>query len=127
MSRKDARRSAPAKRRKGTAPVQKLDQNYVDQARSLVMESWPEIIQGLISKSREGGYQHAKLLIDICGMLKERSHDGETKDEQQLCDVLLKSLQIYMTRGTEINENERVKSKNNQQISQDGYEKHTDK
>ena len=127
MQKKAARSPVPARRTKSDSQSKNADDNYVDIARSLVLKSWPQIVRGLISKSRKGGYQHTKLLMDLCGMLKTPSQAGVTKDQQQLCDVLLKSLQVYVKCDADGNQNERVESTINQQGSQDGYEKHTGK
>jgi hypothetical protein len=64
-------------------------------ARSMVLLSWVKIIQGLIQKAIHGGHLHTKLLLDICGIPIRTDRADNQKEKDNLCDVLLKGLEIY--------------------------------
>jgi hypothetical protein len=69
-------------------------EEYRELARSKVLAAWPKILQGLIKKAMGGGYQHTKLLLDLCELAaKVPQRSGETSSEQ-LCDALLNNLQL---------------------------------
>jgi hypothetical protein len=69
-----------------------MQEAYRDLTRSQVLAAWPKILQGLIEKAMGGGYQHTKLLLDLCELAsKEPQHDGGHSSEQ-LCDSLLNNL-----------------------------------
>lgn len=68
---------------------------YTDSARQLVFEAWPEIVQGLIKKAAEGGYQQAKLLLDVCHLIEPDGSLFEEERQRQLCDVLMEGLELF--------------------------------
>jgi hypothetical protein len=67
---------------------------YRELARSKVLAAWPQILQGLIQKAMEGGYQHTKLLLDLCELATKKPHDANQYAGEQLCDALLNNLQL---------------------------------
>jgi hypothetical protein len=67
---------------------------YREQARSQVLAAWPQILQGLIEKAMCGGYQHTKLLLDLCDLDTSESLHPNQNGREQLCDVLLNNLQL---------------------------------
>jgi hypothetical protein len=62
--------------------------------RSLVLKAWPEIVRGLIEKAVGGGYQQAKLLLELCDFPAQASSWSKQEDKQQLCDALLEGLRL---------------------------------
>ncbi len=72
--------------------VDKNIEQYTQLARTFVLEAWPGIVQGLIQKARSGGYQQAKLLLDLCDLTKLDSSSLGEEQKRQLCDVLLEGL-----------------------------------
>ena len=67
-------------------------EGYRDLARSQVLAAWPKILQGLIAKAIGGGYQHTKLLLDLCELVTKESHRSNDNPSEQLCDSLLNNL-----------------------------------
>lgn len=67
---------------------------YYDLVRSQVLAAWPQILQGLIEKAVNGGYQQAKLLLDLCDLAREEPVQSNQQSKQQLCDVLLDGLRL---------------------------------
>ncbi|MBA3916561.1 MAG: hypothetical protein H0X25_22490 [Acidobacteriales bacterium] len=65
---------------------------YAEQARRLVLEAWPEIVRGLIKKAASGGYQQAKLLLELCDLANADVSTVNEQRRQQLCDALLEGL-----------------------------------
>ena len=123
MSKHTATSSVPAKKRKSIRSVSLENENYTNLARSLVLESLAGIIQGLINKAVKGGYQHAKLLFDMCGMSKlDGKHSLQKK--KSLSDALLRGLEIQMDR-VEVH-SEDLKNTEEKVIPRDGHEKHTE-
>lgn len=108
MSKERSRRRAPVKRKvirntaRGGSGGQVADVKvslegqgeYRDQARLQVLAAWPQILQGLIEKAICGGYQHTKLLLDLCELDASESLHPNQNGREQLCDVLLNSLQL---------------------------------
>ena len=123
MLKRKVRSSVPAKKRRGLCTVAKTDEDYTDLARSLVLSSWPYIIQGLIDKALDGGYQQTKLLLELCGLTKVDARQITDSGKQQLCDALLNELQINKKRADDCDRN--LKTSEEKPISQDGNEKHT--
>jgi hypothetical protein len=76
------------------AEMQRLAIDRVAIARELVLAAWADLIQGQISKAKEGGYQQFKLLIDLCGLKIPDESEQEAKQRQTLCDVLLEGLTL---------------------------------
>lgn len=76
-------------------PLTKEDiSKYTDSARKLVLGAWPEIVRGLIKKAAEGGYQQAKLLLDVCNLIEPDGSPFEEKRKRQLCDALMEGLEL---------------------------------
>jgi hypothetical protein len=69
-------------------------EGYRELARSEVFAAWPQILEGLIEKAMSGGYQHTKLLLDLCELAGKEPHDSDKHPSEQLCDALLNSLQL---------------------------------
>ncbi len=67
---------------------------YCDLVRKQVLAAWPQILQGLIEKARAGGYQQAKLLLDICDLASAEPLQSSQQSKQQLCDALLDGLRF---------------------------------
>ncbi len=114
--------SVPAKKRKSTRAVSLENEKYTKKARRLVLKSLAGIIQGLIDKASKGGYQHAKLLLDLSGISKA-SGKISSQHKKSLSDALLQGLDIQMDRmdicdGSKKHAEEKV-------IPKDGHEKHT--
>ncbi|HET9087310.1 MAG TPA: hypothetical protein VFN53_07300 [Acidobacteriaceae bacterium] len=79
-----------------------MPKDYSELARFLVLASWPDIVQGLITKAVAGGYQQAKLLLDLCALTQVDASHLNDERKQNLCDALLQELTF--TRSEEINE-----------------------
>ena len=69
-------------------------EGYRELARSKVLAAWPKILQGLIEKAMGGGYQHTKLLLDLCEMATKVPQQSEESPNEQLCDALLNNLRL---------------------------------
>jgi hypothetical protein len=67
---------------------------YRELARAQVLAAWPQILQGLIEKATSGGYQHTKLLLDLCDLATKEALDPSQQAGEQLCDVLLDNLRL---------------------------------
>jgi hypothetical protein len=65
---------------------------YRKYARSQVLSAWPQILEGLIEKAMGGGYQHTKLLLDLCQLATEEPSRADGRPKEQLCDALLDNL-----------------------------------
>jgi hypothetical protein len=63
-------------------------------ARDLVLDAWAEIVGGLIKKAAEGGYQQAKLLLELCELENTDATELDHQRRAQLCDVLLEQLAL---------------------------------
>ncbi len=73
-------------------PTEEDMSQYAEQARRLVLEAWPEIVRGLIKKAASGGYQQAKLLLELCDLANADVSTVNEQRRQQLCDALLEGL-----------------------------------
>ncbi len=69
-------------------------EGYRELARSQVLAAWPQILEGLIEKAMGGGYQHTKLLLDLCELATKESHHSDGYRGEQLCDALLNNLRL---------------------------------
>lgn len=69
------------------------ERDYASFARALVLGAWPAIVQGLIEKARNGGYQHTKLLLELCGLSGADAFHMNDNKREQLCDALLEGLE----------------------------------
>lgn len=76
-----------------TKMIGQTQEGYRELARSEVLAAWPQILEGLIEKAMGGGYQHTKLLLDLCE-LAAKEPLSEKHPNEQLCDALLNSLQL---------------------------------
>lgn len=92
MSRTGAIRSAKKQRRSSTKT--KIASRQASVALELVMDSWAEIIQGLIKKAIDGGYQQAKLLVELCALLSVDEPAPSAQSNAELCDILLNTLTL---------------------------------
>lgn len=96
VKRKAARKSATGiavrQRQKEILPREENITKYAEYARGLVLAAWSEIVQGLIKKAADGGYQQAKLLLDLCDLTNMDASQLNEQRRQQLCDVLLEGL-----------------------------------
>lgn len=70
---------------------------HIKMARGLVLAAWPDIVQGLIKKATNGGYQQTKILLDLCDLAHMNTSKLDERDKQQLCDVLLEGLMLSST------------------------------
>ena len=68
--------------------------HYCELARLQVIAALPHILQGLIEKAINGGYQQAKLLLDLCDLTETNQPQIGQENTQQLCDALLEGLQL---------------------------------
>lgn len=109
MPRQGSTRRAPAKRgprKRGTAgnsstavwktPATREERAaWTEKAHALILAAWPAIVEGLIAKAAEGGYQQAKLLLDLIESAGSQA-DMEVREMQQkqLLDVLLADLGV---------------------------------
>lgn len=69
-------------------------EGYRELARAQVLAAWPKILRGLIEKATGGGYQHTKLLLDLCEMAAKQPQRSDESPNEQLCDALLNNLQL---------------------------------
>ena len=69
-------------------------EGYRELARSQVLAAWPQILEGLIEKAMDGGYQHTKLLLDLCELATKEPHHSDEYPSEQLCDALLNNLRL---------------------------------
>lgn len=67
---------------------------YCGLARLQIIAALPNIVQGLIEKAAGGGYQQAKLLLELCDVTSIDSSHISLQHTQQLCDALLEGLQF---------------------------------
>ena len=77
-----------------TRLVAETGNGYRELARSQVFAAWPQILEGLIEKAMGGGYQHAKLLLDLCELATKEPHQSDQNPSEQLCDALLNNLRL---------------------------------
>ena len=77
-----------------TESVADTQEGYRELARSKVLAAWPKILQGLIEKATGGGYQHTKLLLDLCELATKETHQSDESPNEQLCDALLNNLRL---------------------------------
>jgi hypothetical protein len=77
-----------------TKLIGQTQEGYRELARSEVLAAWPQILEGLIEKAMGGGYQHAKLLLDLCELAGKEPHKSDKRPSEQLCDALLNNLQL---------------------------------
>ncbi len=110
----------PAKKRKRRQTLPSSEEDFTNLARSLTLQSWPKIIQVLIDKAVKGGYQHTRLLFDLCGISKINSKRMPKEKKEQLSDALLAGLQVYMQHTKRGDENPRKVGE--KPMSQDGHE-----
>ena len=98
ISRKGA---AGARKRQGAGGSISVDGNllreedvtqHTEIARELVLAAWPGIVQGLIKKAKSGGYQHAKLLLELGELTGTDNSQLNNQRQRQLCDALLEGL-----------------------------------
>ncbi len=68
--------------------------HYCELARPQIIAALPGILQGLIEKAKGGGYQQAKLLLDLCDVANPAPSQINQQHTQQLCDALLEGLQF---------------------------------
>lgn len=88
--------SVPRKKARSQHLVEKSVEEPVALARKLVLSSWKGIIQGLIKKAIEGGYQQTKLLLELGQITQDETKCVTESDRQQLCDALLQGLQVCL-------------------------------
>jgi hypothetical protein len=77
-----------------TGLIAETRKGYRELARSQVLAAWPQILEGLIEKAVGGGYQHAKLLLDLCELATKEPHQSDEHPNEQLCDALLNNLRL---------------------------------
>jgi hypothetical protein len=82
-----------------TKIILRKPEGYRELARSEVLAAWPQILEGLIEKAIGGGYQHTKLLLDLCELATRDLNHPDTPPSEQLCDALLNSLQLRPLEG----------------------------
>ena len=113
----------PAKKRKRQETLPSSEEDFTNLARSLTLQSWPQIIQVLIDKAVKGGYQHTRLLFDLCGISKMNSKRMPKEKKEQLSDALLAGLQVYMKHAKD--QDGSLRRSGEKSISQDGHEQNT--
>jgi len=77
-----------------TKLISDMQDGYRELARSRVLAAWPQILQGLIEKAMGGGYQHTKLLLDLCELAPKEPQRSDESPSEQLCDALLNNLRL---------------------------------
>jgi hypothetical protein len=77
-----------------TKLVLATQKGYRELTRSKVLAAWPKILQGLIEKATAGGYQHTKLLLDLCELAAKEPPQSDESPNEQLCDALLNNLRL---------------------------------
>jgi hypothetical protein len=77
-----------------TKIILQTPEGYRDLARSQFIAAWPQILEGLIEKAIGGGYQHTKLLLDLCELAAREPNHFDNNPSEQLCDALLKNLKL---------------------------------
>jgi len=70
---------------------------HTELTRELVLQAWPEIVRGLIKKAASGGYQQAKLLLDLYEIADKHDSQSNEQHRRQLCDALLEGLGLPAT------------------------------
>lgn len=78
----------------GVKDLSKVRSNYRELMQSQILAAWPLILQGLIEKAMSGGYQQAKLLLDMCELATMEPQASGVRKEEQLCDALLENLRL---------------------------------
>ncbi|MGC1872091.1 MAG: hypothetical protein WA700_14140 [Acidobacteriaceae bacterium] len=74
--------------------ISQMQEGYRELTRTEVLAAWPQILQGLIEKAMGGGYQHTKLLLDLCELAAKVPQEPDESPREQLCDALLNNLQL---------------------------------
>ena len=94
---------------------------FIRIARSQILTSWEQIVKGLIDQAVQGGYQHAKMLLELCGISKIEQGKKRPAAKSSLSDQLLKGLAIC------VEERDTSKDRNHDKgnTNQDGHAKHT--
>lgn len=115
MSKKSSTRGAATGKRRKKGGVRGSDCSLksmdtgaaarAEQARQLVLAEWSRIVEGLIGKAVEGGYQQAKLLFDLCKWTEAKNARLSDQRRAQLCDVLLEQLPLLPPREEKSEEN----------------------
>lgn len=123
MPKKTVPSIVPAKKRKRQETLPSSGEDFTNLARSLTLQAWPQIIQVLIDKAVKGGYQHTRLLFDLCGISKMNSKRMPKEKKEQLSDALLAGLQVYMQHAKDQDGN--LRRSGDKYISQDGHEQNT--
>jgi hypothetical protein len=121
--RKLSRKGAAASERQNVEESGAVDGNlspeedvtqHTELARALVLAAWPGIISGLIEKAQGGGYQQAKLLLDLCELTVTDGSQLNEQRKQQLCDALLEGLGLQAAQvdeAAEMNANQKPESR----------------
>ncbi len=65
---------------------------YARITRKMVLEAWPEIIDALVARARNGRYQEIKLLIELCDLGNVDPDQSNNERQRHLCDALLDGL-----------------------------------
>ncbi len=102
----------------GIRPTPASLTDYALTAKQLVLDAWPDIVQGLIKKAIGGGYQQTKILLDLCHFAsKDASHLNE-KEKQDLCDALLHGLRLSSVRVDETREKHSIDNNKNKRAAE---------
>lgn len=88
--------SVPAKQGKRTRTALEQSETLIRIARRQIYKSWKQIVQGLIDQASKGGYQHAKVLLEICGITRLTVNKTQAKEITSLSDRLLQGLELYV-------------------------------
>ena len=65
------------------------------QGEQLVIEAYPDILDALIAKAKEGSYQHAKLLFDLVDAAPSKpKDDADDLPGPSLAEILIERLQL---------------------------------
>ena len=121
VPKRTAGNSASASQGKQAKRKSAKSDTFVRIARSLILDSWVQIVQGLIDQAVQGGYQHTKMLLELCGITKAEQGKKRQTGKPSLSDQLLKGLAIC------VDERDTGKDRNHDKgnTNQDGHAKHT--
>ncbi len=113
--------SVPVKQCRRTRAVLSESDTFIRIARRQIYKSWKQVVQGLIDQAIKGGYQHTKMLLELCGVTGQSGKNVLVKKKMSLSDRLLQGLEFY------VDERDKGKDRNHDKgnTQQNGQAKHT--
>jgi pyrroline-5-carboxylate reductase len=64
----------------------------VKDAQAVILAAWPEIVNGLVNKAKEGSYQHAKFLSEFAGLELPAEDEGPAVDTEEFARAVMREL-----------------------------------